>query len=109
MLVEGDKLSQHQGSQPFREYDIGWPVSLKDSEGYQRIGNPLGAKLCLSLSESKGLGLREEVRRQDTMVVARFPQWTRKTYKIDRDQLGPLMENTWLYMHIMMVEKHGIK
>ena len=64
------------GRQFLRQQDVGGAVPLHDPVWHHLFGGALGPHLLLGLAEGEGLGLGEDVRRQDVVVVAeRVEAW----------------------------------
>ncbi len=74
------------------QQDVGGPVTLHDPVRHDRFGGPFRPDLLLGLAEGQRLGLGEDVRRQDVVVVAEGVEGLAEPDEVDRDQPGPLVD-----------------
>ncbi len=72
--------------------DVRRAVALEDAVRDDRVGRTLCAHLGLGLAERERLGLREDVRHEDVVVVAERIERLRESDQVDRDQLRPLVD-----------------
>ena len=70
VLVERDERAERERRQLLGEEHVRRAVALEDPVRDDRLGRPLGAHLRLGLAERERLGLREDVRHEDVVVVA---------------------------------------
>ena len=92
VLVERDERAERVRRQLLGEEDVRRAVPLEDAVRHDRFGGALGAHLLLGLPERERLGLREDVRHEDVVVVAERVERLREADEVDRDELRPLVD-----------------
>ena len=92
MLVERDQFPERVRGQAFGQDDVGRPVAFADTEWRLRRVRPFRGKLFLRLAERQSLGLGEQVRHQEVVLLQARAQGTVETDEVAGDQLRALMD-----------------
>ena len=92
VLVERDERAERERRELLGEEDVRRAVPLEDPVRDDGVRRALGAHLRLGLPERERLGLREDVRHEDVVVVAERVERLAEADQVDRDELRPLVD-----------------
>ena len=92
VLVERDQLPEHRRGQLRREDRVGRAVAREDPVRHERRRDALGRDLLGWRAEGERLGLGEEVRHQQVVVLAQLPGRAVEPDQVAGHQPGPLVD-----------------
>ncbi len=92
VLVERDQRAERMRRQPLGEDHVGRPVALADAERRLRRVRAFRRELLGGLAERQRLGLGEQVRHQEVVLLGERAQGPAEADHVAGDQLRPLMD-----------------
>ena len=92
VLVEGDQRAERVRGEPLGEDHVRGPVPLHHPVRDDRLGRPLLPDLLGRLAEGERLGLCEDVRHQQVVVVAERIERVHEADEVAGDQARPLVD-----------------
>src|SRR5436190_21206415 len=92
VLVERYEAPERGGLKALHHDRVRGAVSLHHPVGYDRLRGPLGAHLVGGAAERQRLALREHVRQQQLVVLAKRVEGLRERDEVARDQARSLVE-----------------
>ncbi len=92
VLVQRDERAEDVGREHLGEDHVRRAVALHHAVGHDALRGALGPHLVDGLAEPERFGLREDVRRQDVVVVADRVERLAEADQVDRDQLRALVD-----------------
>src|SRR3954454_22897329 len=92
VLVHRDQLAERVRRQPIQQHRVGRAVAGEGAVGHLLRGNAFRFDLVRRLAERERFGLRQQVGRQQILVVAELVVGVHETDEVARDQLRALVD-----------------
>src|SRR6478609_3883992 len=91
VFVKGDQGAERVRREPLEQQGVRRAVALEDPVRHEPVVGALGLDLLCRLAESERLGLREDVRRQQVVMIAQRVERVREADEVTRNELGALV------------------